>query len=56
MTLKKEKRQMNENIWLHYFNNELHKRSIISELERNKMSLKIDSLKLPGKEEYRKRV
>ena len=38
-----EKRQIAEKIWLHYFNQELHKRNLISTLERNKMALKIES-------------
>ena len=49
-----EKRQVAENIWLHYFNQELHKRSIITTLERNKMALKIDSRRPPAKEGHRK--
>jgi hypothetical protein len=48
------KRQTAENIWLHYFNDELHNRSIISELERNKMALKIESLRPPIREVQRK--
>jgi len=45
-----EKRQAAENIWLHYFNQELHKHSLISTLQRNKMALKIESRKPPIKE------
>jgi len=50
-----EKRRMAENIWLHYFNDELHKRNIISTLERTKMALKIDSQKPPAIEKQRKK-
>jgi len=49
-----EKRRTAENIWLHYFNDELHKRNIISTLERTKMALKIDSQKPPAIDKQRK--
>ena len=42
-----QKKQMVESIWLHYFNQELYKRNIITEQERNKMSLQIDRRDTP---------
>jgi hypothetical protein len=44
----KEKRHIAENIWLNYFNQELHKKGLISDSERNAMILKIESRKTPG--------
>jgi hypothetical protein len=49
-----EKQQVADNIWLNYFNDELHKRGIISTHERNKMAVKINSRKPPTKELQRK--
>jgi|GEM_PF-2193557 len=37
-----EKRQAAEQIWLHYFNQELHKRSLISTADYSKIMLKIE--------------
>jgi hypothetical protein len=38
-----QKRQVAEKLWFHYFNQELFKRGVISELERNKMAVKIET-------------
>jgi len=43
-------KEANEKIWLHYFNQELYKRKIIGETERNKMAVKIETRKPPARE------
>lgn len=45
MTQGTTKRQVAETIWLHYFNQELFKRGIISERDRNRMSLRVENRK-----------
>ena len=45
MTKNTKQKETSEKIWLHYYNQELYKRSIISELERNKMAIKIEGRK-----------
>jgi hypothetical protein len=55
MAYEAEKRQVAEKIWLHYFNQELHRRNLISESERNKMAAKIESRRPPTKEERRRK-
>jgi len=49
MTCNTQQKQTAERIWLHYFNQELYRKGIISERERNQMSLKIESRKSPAK-------
>ena len=44
MTHNVKKQRVAEKIWLHYFNQELYKRGIINELERNKMTFKIENM------------
>ena len=41
------RKQMVEKIWLNYFNQTLFERGVITEAERNKLSLKIESRKSP---------
>lgn len=48
MTQDAKKQQIVENVWLHYYNQELYRRSVITELERNKMALKIENRKPPS--------
>ena len=40
-----ERRQVAEKVYLHYFNDELYRRGLISEAERNRMAFKIESRK-----------
>ena len=40
-----ERQQVAEKVYLHYFNDELYRRGLISEAERNRMALKIESRK-----------
>jgi len=51
-----EKRQIAEKAYLHYFNDELYRRGLISEVERNKMALKIESRKPPVPARTRRRT
>ena len=48
MTYNAQQKQTAEKIWLHYFNDVLYKQGIISENERNKMTLKIEGRKSPA--------
>ena len=43
------KKQVAEKIWLHYFNQILFERGVINEIERNKMSFKIENFTIHGK-------
>jgi hypothetical protein len=45
-----EKRRVAEQIWLHYFNQELYRQSLISATDYSKMILKIERWNLPAKE------
>jgi len=40
-----QRKQTAEKIWLHYFNDVLFQKGVISERDRNKMALKIESRK-----------
>ena len=56
MGYESEKQQIAEKVWLQYFNNELYKREVINEVERNKMALKIESRKPPAQARTRRRT
>ncbi len=45
MTEVNQKKRLSEELWLGYFNETLFKKSIITELERNKMTLRISNRK-----------
>ena len=49
MVNEREKLHAAENIWLHFFNRELHKQNLISDFERSAMLLKIENRKPPAK-------
>ena len=40
-----QKKSLSEKLWLAYFNQYLHEKNIISEAERNRISMKIESRK-----------
>lgn len=50
MTGGMQKKQTVEKVWLHYFNEVLYERNIITERERNRMAMKIEGRKSPDKQ------
>ena len=43
-----QKKQEATRVWLSYYNRVLYEKGIISELERNRMTLKIDRWQIPS--------
>ena len=43
-----QKKQEAARVWLSYYNRVLYEKGIISELERNRMTLKIDRWQIPS--------
>ena len=49
MSVTEQKKRIAEQIWIGYFNNLLFEQGIISEADRNKLALKIETRKVSAK-------